>query len=225
MPLPGEQKNNILKGSLNIILNKVFKVLRLVIFILVVLIGYLIFVQPKFNSVKEQKQIMLQEQAGELNGLEVYTQRLQELQSVIDNFKKTQAQNLDKLAQMLPTGASVPNLMAQLEALAQTSGFSINSFNVAESQLQKGAQPTETKEGVLDIKQEAVNLSKLNQAIHSLSVTLILSGGDYLEFKKLLDNLEKHLRLLDVNSISFSGEGEKGAYNLSLTAYYYEPKS
>lgn len=193
------------------------------IFVLVIVAGYLIFIQPKFASIQDQQKTMLGQQSGELKGLEQYSKELQELQLTLDSYKKTQAQNLEKLSQVLPTGAAVPNLVAQLEAVTQASGFNIASFNVAEGLVEKSSKSEESISGeALKRQKETVNLPQLNEAIHVLNISLVVSGGDYLEFKKLLNNLEKHIRLLDINSISFSSEGGGTTYNLSLRAYYYE---
>ncbi len=228
MPLPDEQKIIRQVGKLSVFLNKTYKILRAMIFVLVIVVGYLIFIQPKFASIQDQQKTMLGEQGGELKGLKQYSKELQELQLTFDSYKKTQAQNLEKLSQILPTGAAVPNLMAQLEAVAQASGFNITSFSATEGLIARGLKSEETgveiSSGLASLKEqkETASLPQLDESIHVLNIVLMVSGGDYLEFKKLLNNLEKHIRLLDINSISFSSEGGKATYNLSLRAYYYE---
>ena len=66
-------------------------------------------------------------------------------------------------------------------------------------------------------------LPELDPSVHDLRIAMVIGGGDYFNFKTLLANLEKHLRIIDVSAIAFSGASEATSINLTLNTYYYRP--
>ncbi len=222
-----EQKSSSAVNSLNVFLNKNVKMLRLAIFILVLLLTYFFLLQPKITDLRQEKAVLATKKVEELAGLQKYYLSLQELEAVVNNFKVNKAQSFERLAQILPSEAEVPNLIAQLEALTQASGFRLTAITFAEAQAakttsKKSTKSTGSEETPTKIKEEAF-IPELDPAVHVINISMKVSGGGYLELKKLLDNIEKHLRIFDVNSIGFSSAEGENSYNIPLQTYYYSP--
>ena len=223
MALKIKKKKKESSNSLNIFLNKNVKLVKYGFFIAVVVLLLLFLVQPKYVQVKQTQSTMFQDQSSELAGFKEYIQSLEELQTVMVNYQKTYGQNIAKLSELLPTEPQVPNLMAQLEALVQASGFSVTSLNFTESSaLNAKAAPAEN--GTAQATEGSVlALPELDPSVHDLRIAMVIGGGDYFNFKTLLANLEKHLRIIDVSAIAFSGASEETSINLTLNTYYYRP--
>ena len=98
------------------------------------------------------------------------------------------------------------------------SSFSFNSLAITENAVSQDNSAAEGVEG-------DATLAPAAGTLHSLNINFSVTGGGYDTFKDLLLNFEKHVRLLDVNSISFSSPDEEGSYTLSLTTYYYAENS
>ena len=206
-------------SSLNVFLNKNYKTVKLVVFVLIIILLLLFLVQPKSAEINLEKITMFQEKVNELKGQEQYKQGLEELKVTMAEFKNKYSKNIENLSQLLPSEAEVPNLMAQLEAVAQASGFTISTLTVTEGSVGLGKKITSrVEEEALD---ESLELPELDSAIHVVKVGLNVEGGDYFNLKSLLDNLEKHLRIIDVSSISFSGTTDSSQITLMLDTYYF----
>ena len=163
---------------------------------------------------------MLGQQEVELEGLKKYSVALHELELITDEFKRTQAANMDKLAQILPTQAELPDLIVQMEAIALASSFRLTSIDITHGLPQERSQAKSVgKKG----ESETIDATEINPAVKVLNISLSVEGGDYPELKELLGNIEKHLRIMDVTGISFSSGLEVSGYDIPIRTYYYEP--
>jgi len=196
------------KIKFNIFLNKFSWLGRSLIFLIIVIAGVYFLVLPEINKARQITKEFLPAKAKELELLAQYNTKINDLESLAAQVESQNSRSMELLRQILPTQANVPELIAQLDALTKKSGFFIGNLGITESMggFDKKASTSATTQGT--------NLRLLN-------ITLTLSGGDYASFKVLLDNIEKNVRLLDVNSVSFStNEGTSGGYLLNLKTYY-----
>ncbi len=103
---------------------------------------------------------------------------------------------------ILPNDEDVPNLIVQLEALANGSGIILSDITFAKEE--------ETEKELLDYK--------------TISVDLRLSGS-YESFKNFLATVENNMRLTDVDSINFQAKTDGGSsapfdFDVILKTYY-----
>lgn len=210
-------------AQLNLWLNKNYKTAAGALFAVVLLAGGFWLVYPKYQGLRQVTTRSLPDKIGELQALENYAAKIKELETAINNWQTKNNAQVKILEQVLPAAPKVPELIAQLDALARTSGFTINSVDFSESEA--GLEPAAGSTGRANPKagkkaDAAVNLN-LDKNIHLVNINLNLTGGDYSAFKKFLDAVEKNMRLLDVASIDFSSSLNQSAdYNLALTTYY-----
>jgi len=113
-------------------------------------------------------------------------------------------ESVDKSKVVLPSDEDIPNLIVQFEALAFEQGLVLEKI------------------GLSEVKKEEVENFK------TMSITLNLMGT-YPAFKNFIMAAEENMRLMDIDSISFSykeseGEEEQGSeifdFNVTLNTYY-----
>ncbi|HLC63795.1 MAG TPA: hypothetical protein VJK25_00400 [Patescibacteria group bacterium] len=204
------------KGSakLNALLNKRYKLLSLLIFIIILVFGYFWLLSPRIKDLSEASNVQVPNQQEQLRVLEDYSKEMNKLQSLINSYQATHQTEISKLADVLPTKAMVPELIAQLDSLAQSSGFRLVDLGIVEEEL----EPQE----VSRTRDQEAPSDTSDKSLHSLSINLSLLGGNYFDFKALLANIEKHIRILDLVSISFASSAEAGGYTLVLRTYYFD---
>ncbi len=199
----------------NLLLNKYLPFIKIAVLIIAFVLMILIVIIPKYQASNQTKESILEQKTKELEDLKVYYDNLKNLNIDINEFKKLEATNLKKLNEVLPSEAAIPELMAQLEAVTLSSGFSLSYMDFTQ-----GALFEEEKDS-LDSTEEIKNDS--TPGIHFVDIAMSVQGGDYFGLKKLLNNLEKHLRILDVMALTFSGGQEANGYSLALRTYYFIP--
>ena len=202
-----EEKQSKNKGRLNTILNKYYRLFSVLIFLIIVFLGVWFLIWPEISKSQKMAKEFLPAKMEEIALLGKYTGKIKDLETLVSNIDSQYGRSLDLLRQVLPTQANVPELIAQVDALTRKSGFEMNSIDITES--------------------SAASLIKNNPAINSsplrlVNINLSVSGGSYPNFKILLDNIEKNIRLLDLNSVSFAGgTSEIVNYTLNLRTYYF----
>lgn len=116
------------------------------------------------------------------------------LRSEYENNKET----LDKLDYIVPGKQEIPNLIVQIEAIAAKGGLVL---------------------GEMRFKTEEKSSEKYNTLIIELSLS-----GDYASFEKFLSTIEENIRLMDVESITFTSAESEGAslfnFGVIFNAYY-----
>ena len=178
--------------------NKQFLIVGIMIAVIVLgfYLGYLQYQQVSLQS-KKVKTASDNHKAAEA-----------ELASLKDlNEKmKTMSVEINKAQQVLPQGLSIPDLLANLEAIAVYSGITFDSVSFDSS--------GEIASGIGAVDQEVA----VPAGVKTLPFTVAVAG-DYTGLKKYLDGIEKNLRLIDVDSIVV---GEGGIYTISMQAYYVD---
>jgi Tfp pilus assembly protein PilO len=127
------------------------------------------------------------------------SQYLQALKTALADFKSINNEHKRKLKLLLPDNEDIPGLYTQMDELVRHNGMVLSSIDtlVSEKELGPGGA-------------------------RKIRISANLVGGSYEQFLLVLNDIERLVRLLDVQSISFSS-GE-GAYSLVLTAYFVKPQ-
>lgn len=170
---------------------------------------------PAYSDVKA-KQEMLEQKKVELQKLEELINQMNELMSV---YKEKETE-IEKVSQILPEGKDIPGLLVQVESLAAQFGLILDSIDFSEIEAQKQPQgAVEWREGA---SSPELGEKKTEPPYKTLSVALRITGN-YEAFKNFLLSLENNLRLIDVQTISFTPKGEASDifdFSLSGEAYY-----
>jgi len=205
--MPAFKQTNPNNGQPNIFLNRYYPLLGLGIFTLILSLAYFFFIAAKITEVKQQKNSRLPIVQQESAALQAYFKESDELNAFVKNYNALHQAELNKAGYVLPITAKIPELMAQLPALISQDGFQISQFSVVSAEPKNTSRSDEPA-------------APAENSIKQLSVNLAITGGDYFSFKNLLNDIENHLRLLDIISIEFkSAQGSTG-YTLNMQTYY-----
>lgn len=140
-----------------------------------------------------------------------------EILSKVNQLAKDYNSHKDEIKRIyyvLPSDQDIPNLIVQFEALALENGLILETLDFTE----KAAARTVARRGAAAIDEQSLK----NYNILEVSLSI---GGTYEAFKGFLKALEYNVRLMDIQSISFSSsEGEVGSpiftFDIELEVYY-----
>lgn len=185
-----------------IIINRFYIIIAVFLVIAILVLSYLLTFNKEYNKIKSLGTVDYQKK---INELESKKSNLAQIEKVYDSYKKISQEEIKKLSIMLPPEKDVPSLFIEMEALAKESGLALNSIDVA----QAGA--VSITAGVAE-GSATLNMKKLN-------INLKIQGIDsYDRLKLFLGNVEKSIRILDLNSLSYSPAQD--SYGISLVTYY-----
>lgn len=223
-----------------IILNRYYK--YFIIFLcLVILAGAGFFwLKPQYQDVLKLSSENLPLRQEKLDELAKYYNGLQELKDDLTSFEAKNQQNLEKLKKILPPEKGLADLFAQLEALiTYRDKYELNSITFSEVDLSSKNKNSASQMNNDNPFNEDINSDyagengeradgEVSQSskIGAIDIGLSISGGGYLDFKVLLGDIEKHLRIMDITAINFSDiyvdpqEDAKANYSITLRTYF-----
>ncbi|MEK7629102.1 MAG: type 4a pilus biogenesis protein PilO [Patescibacteria group bacterium] len=118
-------------------------------------------------------------------------EKLNSINQVLD----TQKSNVERLEQAIPSSEFKPELISIMESLANQNGLSLTSVNI-ELPIESGS--VSNRRGSTAPKE---SIGKLLVSINA--------SGTYSSFKSWLEAVQKSLRILDINKITFSINNKK----------------
>lgn len=190
----------------------------LMILFLIISVGIgLIFVKPKYEDVKiKQKSV---------DGKKVLVKELEESLSLLKKYNDRyteREQDISKLYKVLPQGKNIAETLNQMEFLNFQTGLILESVNFTETAQQAKTQPQKAA-GIGGQAATPQASQALSEDFRPKILTIDLkSSGSYESFKAFLNALETHIRLTDVQKISFSEKGEAGdIFQFSLVGNMY----
>ncbi len=210
-----------------------FRYVALVVAVVILGLGTLTVLGPKFREVREVGVTGLRSKQGVLDERREYRQRLQ---AMVDAFNNTISESdVAFLERAVPRGPQIPNLLSVLNGLAAENGFTVENIGVSE---QDGTTKTRASDtpNQLNTVLEAVRGQTATSAGgtlegQKLNIRLTLGGPiGYESARQLLNAVEASERIFDIESLSFSlatppgGPGQETAnetkYNLSINSTY-----
>lgn len=141
----------------------------------------------------------LQARSAELDGLKEDRNRL------LDILNSVSKADLDKLNQALPKSQQTADLLVLMEALAEKHSMGLSSIVFTPPPAPGVGQPV-LGSGAIVIEQSNVQEFPLSFAV----------SGSYENFKEYLKTIEKTLRIIDVQSISFTAPQDRTQSNISI---------
>lgn len=212
-----------------------FRFVALAVAVIILGLGYLTVLSPKFREVREVGLIGLRAKQSALDERREYRQRLQ---GMVDAFNRNISESdVAFLERAVPRGPQIPNLLSVLNGLAAENGFTVESVSVSE-QGDTAKTPAKTGDASkqLNTVLEAVRGQTANPAGgklegQELNIRLTLSGPvGYESARRLLNAVEASERIFDIESLSFSlaalsgGPGQEATnetkYDVSINSIY-----
>lgn len=146
----------------------------------VLLVGWRILIQPQLAARSELSQ--QQEQlADSTSRFERYLEDADSLDEAYRTARSSAGEQLAKVRQAVPSSPNNAELFAQFQELIEGNGLVLVGMSI----------------GPTDMRAEPPYVTE---------VSFSVAGGSYPVMKGLLDTLERHLRLLDVISLTFDSQ-------------------
>lgn len=156
-------------------------------------LGYAFVFRSQLAAIKNADRVAFL--TGEYQAKDGYLKKLDDLNVEYAAFD---AEDVDRIRQMIPTGMDVPGLLAMLETVSNASDVQLSGVNFA-------ASDTTGLPGV--------------QGVSAVNISISIQHADYARFKLFLDALESNLRLFDVRSASINPAG--ASYTLTIRTYVW----
>lgn len=187
-----------------------FNTILLTVCVIIVGFSGLYILYPRYRAYIKQRDVVLPAREKQL---EVERQKLENVKKNKSEFDLySQTPQIQKLSQIVPQRQDVADLFVQFDNIAREAEFTLVDLSINED-LSGGFSLNEIRKGK-NVSHEALDINKMRIQIN-------LRGGGYNNLKRLLAIMENNLRLMDINSLSFTpGVNSETLYTLSLTTYY-----
>lgn len=197
--------------------------ISLLLFVATILVGtfYLTDQWNTFRSLQKENNDLLNT-SRELDEL------IAKRQELVDEINRVSGSDLERITIALPQGSKAADLMVMLENLSVSTGLVLKRIDLAsfvegEKPAAPAAPPGAGQPRPAGFLAEAARPGSIKEFPIGLSV-----AGSYEAFKSFLGNLEKNLRFIDIQEVSFSSPaGEAGKaqlfeFQIKAKTYYQQ---
>jgi hypothetical protein len=185
------EKEKSKKININYVLENYFYLIITIFIPLLFSIIFFFLVKPVYDSVKTDADFLIETQ-NKYNYIK-YDQ-LKKIRELRKDLESISSEDLVKLNQILPDNKNIEDLIINFENIANKANLQINSVGIDNN-----------------IENDD------NQKVNKINISLNLKTNDVEKVKEFLTNIEKNIRLEDVNSL-YIQQGSNSIINLS--AYY-----
>jgi Tfp pilus assembly protein PilO len=181
------------------------QVILSIIIIITSIISVVLFGVPQYKKIDELK-LTQGEQIGVLEQSKILTQKRKDLVEKRKNIDGTQLARLEK---MLPDSPENVPLILEIDALARRYNLSLQNIKIEDSANTKVVDPI-----------KKTTIVSLGEDIGVLTINYSVTGS-YVNFTDFVRAMEKNLRLIDVQKISFNAQEEKNQYQYTMSVRTY----
>ncbi len=201
-----------IKNSINIFLNRYFSVVALAAAIVILVLGGLFLIFPKYKQIDNNIKLADKKESLNYAKRQKYLSQLKELKA---EYQKINQDDIKKIKIMLPKTNNREELLAEIEKMILKNGFLLTNLRVEDVDAKQkniaGAAKKNNKNNKNLVKTAAISINKVK-------INMNVIGTDYGGLKKLLGVVENNLRLMDIVNLSFN-PGDKTT-SLEVYAYY-----
>lgn len=206
-----------------VMINRYLVWLLLLLAVVILAVGYYFFLGPKFETVRNKNNSFLPDKKEVLTNLIKIENKLITLEQKFNLIQQQKEEELGRLYNLLPTEPDYAALFVQTEFLAKANNLKVSSVDISRT-LEQPLSERRTPTPVQANSPTEQTLEILPTNVHSLAVNIQVGEGTYDNFKLYLDDLEKNLRLYDVQTISFESVNPEtemiSGFNVNLKTYY-----
>jgi hypothetical protein len=193
--------------KLNNFLASYFNLLTAFIVIIILSVGFVVFILPKYRQVDAKVKLANEQLEKEYIKLTGY---LKKLQTINNDYSNINQDSIDKIRKFLPNQPETESLIEKMEFVAKNNGVILNSLDI-----DSGQGEPDPKTGI--IKPSAQSLD-LPPGVGKAIITVNMSGVSYGVMKSLLSVLEKNLRLMDITNLTFAPGDQR--VEMIIETYY-----
>ena len=205
-----KSKKEILKNNINKFLINYFFWINLLVILVILLLGTWFFIRPKYQKVFAESVNPKSDMEEQYLEKSRYLTKIENLISAYDNINET---DKEKILKIIPNKAGAEELIREIGLITKKNGLILKSIKTVEVEEEDSSKAT-----YFNQPKEDENEKKLPQGVGTIKIEINLVGTDYFSLKELLKVIESHVRLFDINNISFDPDKEQT--DLKITAYY-----
>jgi len=195
---------------LNIFLIQYFDIVIIFIIAIFILLSVFFILVPKYNDIQEGIEVSNEKKKIQKDALVAYDKRLD---LYISSFEKIKELNKQKLSVLLPDKDLKENLLTQFEEIARRKGLLLTSLSIDTPDIDAIINPKPNSRKV-----SSKNEGRLPAGVGSVGISMNLVGLDYESFKEFLQMIEKSLRIMDINNLSFDNSSK--TLTVDMTTYF-----
>ncbi|MCF7831280.1 MAG: type 4a pilus biogenesis protein PilO [Candidatus Pacebacteria bacterium] len=169
--------------------------------ILISIAIFVIVVIPRYHAIQELRSERAELVSAVSSGADLRVRR----DELTRQYNAISQDSLSKLKSLLPDSIDNVKLILELDALARTYGLPIQNVRVREVEDDTGAQ-------------QSTVVTDSRYGTTRLELTL---EGRYDRFRSFLTDVEKSLRLIDVESVTFTAPEDEAVYTYIITLRTY----
>lgn len=191
--------------------------------VLMLIIGFLVLLWPKYKEVKnlvksskqQQQQVFLQKH-----------ERLDDLQSIIESYNNISEAQKKKVKKVIPDRRNKEEIFTEVKNLVARNNLSLKSITL-EGEKEKKEEEREEERMLVrrqqsqeeEEKEEEKEYEKreLPAGVERIRFNMFVVGTNYNSLRSLLTTLENNLSLMDIVNINFNPEGK--STNMVIDAY------
>lgn len=181
-----------------------------IFFLLIGVFAFVVFISPQFSKSRGSriKLADLANIASELEDIAVDRDKL------IDIYNSITQADIDRLGKMLPSGPNASSFLTNLEFLALK-----NNLQLKRLEFVGDTSATASRAQSIPVPSSVVSAVRPGENFAELPLSISIEGS-YESFRNYLKDLEKSVRLLDINEINF-GLIRPNTYEFTVKAKAY----
>lgn len=179
-----------------------FRGILSIIFLITAGAVFFLLIQPLYNEIKELKVEKDSFDEALSNSKEIQKKR----DELLLKYNSISQENLDRLNKIIPQQPGSMKFILEIENIAQKNGVILKNIDIKE----------------IESTKEKVDFGGEVRLFEDIPFSMRLSGS-YKSFYSFLKDIERNLRLTNINNISFSA-GETDFYEFSVDGIFYWKK-
>lgn len=207
-----ERKKEKTKQIINVFLIRYFKWLIVFSVLVVLALGYILLIKPKYQQVT---QLAKDGQAGKEQEYLQRREYLDKIKNLIRVFQGVKASDIKKVNYILEKKDGPEELFTQIESIVKKNGLLLISLKIESAEPGSKESPKKISRTEEETAEPAASLPP---EIEKMKGTLKILGVDYFSLKSLLTSIENNLMIMDVVNLDFNPEGNSA--QLIFYTYY-----
>ena len=204
---------------INNLLIRYFKWFVVLAVVLVLAVGSLFLIKPKYDQINS---LLKSSQQKQQELLKQKRERLDKLQGVIESFEEIPSKQKDKIEEVLPEKKNKEKLFIKIKQLVEKNKLILKSISIQEGKKkEKNNREVTTRKSSQkdqDSKKEVQVIDRsVPEGVEKIEVQVFVFGTNYDSLKRLLNTLEKSLPIIDVTNVNFNPSSN--TTNLTLETY------
>jgi Tfp pilus assembly protein PilO len=175
-----------------------------IILIIASVLGFVLFVGPQYQDV-----VALRTEESQLKDVLANSRTLQQKRDqLLKTYNEMSPADVARLEKMVPNNADNVKLILELQTLASKYGLELRTAALSEEEEMDRTQRTQVQIATRDYG--------------TISLDLVVRGS-YEGFVGFISDVEKSLRIIDVESLAFRSEANNPSvfqFNISLNTYW-----